>query len=102
MREAARIAAFGSPVAPKYRGLTKQTKAGPVWTGELRLWELALDQPRRWARPRMVFVNSMSDVAHEDMPLEWFANIWKAMVAAQQARGHIFQVLTKRPDNLAG
>jgi protein gp37 len=100
MREAARIAAFGGPVAPKYRGLTRKTKGGPVWTGELRLWEPALDQPLRWARPRMIFVNSMSDLAHEDMPAEWFGRIYRAMVEAQQARGHIFQVLTKRPENL--
>ena len=101
MREAARIAAFGGPVAPKYRGLTHKTKGGPVWTGELRLWEPALDQPLRWARPRMIFVNSMSDLAHEDMPVAWFARIWQAMTAARQQRGHIFQVLTMRPANLA-
>ena len=101
MREASRIAAFGGPVAPKYRALTRKTKGGPVWTGELRLWEAALDQPMRWARPRMIFVNSMSDLAHEDMPVEWFARIVNAMNEARQARGHIFQVLTKRPENLA-
>jgi protein gp37 len=50
--------------------------------------------------PRMIFVNSMSDLAHEDMPVEWFAQIWQAMSAARQQRGHIFQVLTKRPANL--
>ena len=102
MREAARIAAFGGPVAPKYRGLTKKTKGGPVWTGELRFWEQALDQPSRWGRPRMIFVNSMSDLAHEDMPVEWFERIWQAMVSAQQRRGHIFQVLTKRPETSSG
>lgn len=101
MREAARIAAFGGPVAPKYKGLTRKTKGGPVWTGELRLWEPALAQPLRWGRPRMIFVNSMSDLAHEDMPVEWFARIWATMTEAQQKRGHVFQVLTKRPANLA-
>jgi protein gp37 len=100
MREAARIAGFGGPAAPKYRGLTKKTRGGPVWNGTLRLWEPALEQPMRWARPRMIFVNSMSDLAHEDMPIEWFERIWLAMTAAQQRRGHIFQVLTKRPVNL--
>jgi protein gp37 len=102
MREAARIAGFGGPASAKYRGLTRNTKGGPVWTGELRFWEAALTQPMRWARPRMIFVNSMSDLAHDDMPREWFARIWEAMTAAQRARGHVFQVLTKRPDNLAG
>jgi protein gp37 len=61
MREAARIASFGGSVGPKYLGLTKKTRTGPVWTGELRLWEPALGQPMRWTRPRMIFVNSMSD-----------------------------------------
>ena len=101
MREAARIASFGGSVGPKYLGLTKKTRTGPVWTGELRLWEPALGQPMRWTRPRMIFVNSMSDLAHEDMPIEWFARIWRAMREAQHARGHVFQVLTKRPENLA-
>jgi protein gp37 len=101
MREASRIAAFGGPVSPKYQGLTVKTKGGPVWTGELRLWEPALDQPLRWARPRMIFVNSMSDLAHEKMPAEWFARIWQTMTRAQATRGHVFQVLTKRPENLA-
>ena len=100
MREAARIARFGGPVAPKYQGLTQKTRAGPVWTGELRLWEPALAQPMRWGRPRMIFVNSMSDLAHEAMPVEWFARIFQAMTEARRARGHVFQVLTKRPENL--
>jgi protein gp37 len=101
MREAARIAAFGGPAAPKYRGLTNKTKGGPVWTGELRFWEAALQQPMRWGRPRMIFVNSMSDLAHEQIRVEWFRKILDVMITAQQRRGHIFQVLTKRPQNLA-
>lgn len=116
MREAHRIAAFGGTTPPppgasaaakasvkvsaKYRGLTRMTRGGPVWTGEIRLWEPALDQPLRWAKPRMIFVNSMSDLAHEDMPIDWFRRIIKVMQEARRQRGHIFQVLTKRPENL--
>jgi len=48
----------------------------------------------------MVFVNSMSDLAHHAMPVEWFERIWRVMVEARRASGHIFQVLTKRPENL--
>jgi protein gp37 len=83
----------------KYAGLTRKTSAGPVWTGTLRLWEPALDDIRRWPAVR-VFVNSMSDLAHEDMPVEWFGRIWRHMVEAQRERGLVFQVLTKRPANL--
>lgn len=86
--------------APKYAGLTRATKAGPLWTGKLRLWEPALDAPLRQRKPAMFFVNSMSDLAHEDMPAEWFARIWAVMAEAARAHGHIFQALTKRPGNL--
>jgi protein gp37 len=77
----------------KYRGLTLGSKAGPVWTGEVRLWEAALDQPRRWRKPRMIFVNSMSDLFHESVPSRDLDRIFGAMAAAPQ---HIYQVLTKR------
>jgi protein gp37 len=97
-REAARIAQWGGLVGPKYAGLTKPTKAGPVWTGEVRFWQPALDQPLRWARPRKIFVDSMSDLFHEDVKPEWFKAIWDVMVRARAERGHIFQILTKRPE----
>lgn len=83
----------------KYAGLTRDSNAGPVWTGELRLWEPALDDLRRWPAVR-VFVNSMSDLAHEDVPVEWFGRIWRKMIEGQRERGLVFQVLTKRPANL--
>lgn len=85
----------------KYAGLTRATKAGPVWTGKLRLWERVLADPLHRRAPTMFFVNSMSDLAHEDMPAEWFARIWAVMAEAhQRGLGHVFQVLTKRPGNL--
>ena len=52
-----------------------------------------LDQPLRWRRPRRVFVNSMSDLFHKDVPDEYIACIWAVMALAPQ---HTFQVLTKR------
>jgi protein gp37 len=82
---------------PKFRGLTMRSNAGPVWTGEVRLWEPALDQPLRWKRPRMIFVNSMSDLFHESVPDEWIDRIFAIMALCPQ---HTFQLLTKRADRM--
>jgi protein gp37 len=60
----------------------------------VRLWPARLDQPLRWTRPRMVFVNSMSDLFHEQIPFEYIAAVFGVMGAADE---HTFQVLTKRP-----
>lgn len=53
-----------------------------------------LNQPLRWAKPRRVFVNSMSDLFHEDVPFEFIDQVFAVMALAKQ---HVFQVLTKRP-----
>ncbi len=52
-----------------------------------------LDQPLRWKKPRRIFVNSMSDLFHNDIPDEYIAKVWAVMGLA---RHHTFQVLTKR------
>lgn len=57
-----------------------------------------LDEPLRWRKPRMVFVNSMSDLFHEEIPDEYIAAVFGRMAAARQ---HTFQVLTKRPERMA-
>jgi protein gp37 len=57
-----------------------------------------LDQPLRWRRPRTVFVNSMSDLFHELVPLEFIADVFAVMAEADR---HIFQILTKRHRRLA-
>jgi len=57
-----------------------------------------LDVPRRWKQPRTVFVNSMSDLFHEDIPDAYIERVFETMVACPQ---HTFQVLTKRADRLA-
>jgi protein gp37 len=56
-----------------------------------------LTEPLRWRRPSRVFVNSMSDLFHEDMPLEFLLSVFDVM---QRAPQHVFQVLTKRADRL--
>jgi protein gp37 len=57
-----------------------------------------LELPLRWKRPQMVFVNSMSDLFHADIPLDF---IQRVFVTMGRARHHIFQILTKRADRLA-
>lgn len=52
-----------------------------------------LDQPLRWRRPRLVFVNSMSDLFHKDIPDQYIARVFAVMALAPQ---HTFQLLTKR------
>lgn len=64
----------------------------------LTLRPSALDLPFRWRRPRMIFVNSMSDLFHVDVPESYIAEVFDAMVRASQ---HTFQVLTRRAIRLA-
>lgn len=52
-----------------------------------------LEAPFKWKKPRMIFVNSMSDMFHEDVPFEFIQKIWNVMVRCPQ---HTFQILTKR------
>jgi protein gp37 len=54
----------------------------------------ALDQPRRWQAPRTVFVNSMSDLFHAKVPLEFIQEVFQVMVETPH---HTYQILTKRP-----
>jgi len=57
-----------------------------------------VDVPLHWKRPRMIFVNSMGDLFHKDVPVEFIARCFAVM---QQASQHTFQVLTKRPERAA-
>lgn len=94
MRMAARLDAMG---VEKYRGLTRKSGERYVWTGRITLDEAALRVPAGWRKPRMIFVNSMSDLFHDDVPAEFIRKVWDAMAAAPQ---HVFQVLTKRPERM--
>ena len=53
--------------------------------------------PLRWRDPRMIFVNSMSDLFHDEVPLQFIDQVFDVMAHARQ---HTFQILTKRPDRL--
>jgi protein gp37 len=96
MRMAGRIEAMGT--APHYAGLTRPSKAGPVWTGAVRAApEHVLLEPLRWRTPARIFVNSMSDLFHEDLP-DWVIDrVFAVMALCPQ---HTFQVLTKRPERM--
>lgn len=64
---------------------------------DLRLVPEKLTEPLRWNRPKMVFVNSMSDLFHEDVPLAYIERVVKIM---QAAHWHTYQVLTKRSERM--
>lgn len=95
MRMAARLDAMG---VPKYAGLTRKSGRRAVWTGKIRLDDASLDEPRRWAKPRKVFVNSMSDLFHDDVPVDFIRRVWAVM---RDTSRHTYQILTKRPDRMA-
>lgn len=78
---------------PSRAGLTRDTKAGPVWTGEVRFNEEWLTQPLRWKRPRQIFVCAHGDLFAEGVPDAWIDRVFAVMALAPQ---HTFQVLTKR------
>ncbi|MBA9067480.1 protein gp37 [Methylobacterium sp. RAS18] len=90
MKMAARLDAMGQP---RYAGLTKPSRAGAVWTGEMKLAEEALTIPLRRKKPTTWFVNSMSDLFHESVPDAWIDRVFAVMALCPQ---HTFQVLTKR------
>ena len=65
---------------------------------ELTLHPHALEHPLKWKKPQIIFVNSMSDLFHEDVPLEFIHQIFDVMT---RAHWHTFQILTKRSERLA-
>lgn len=78
----------------RYAGLTEESKARPVWNGQVRLVEEVLAKPLSWKRPRRIFVNSMGDLFHGAIPPEAHDKVLRVVMAAHW---HRFLVLTKRP-----
>jgi len=64
---------------------------------DMRLWATRLELPLTWKRPRKIFVNSMSDLFHDKVPLTFIREVFATMRAAHW---HTFQVLTKRAERL--
>lgn len=92
MKMAARIEAMGNQ--PRYAGTTRKVNGNAVWTGKLaQAPESTLLEPLKRKKPTMYFVNSMSDLFHEDVPDEWIDRVFAVMALTPQ---HTFQVLTKR------
>ncbi len=96
---------------PAHEGLTiVQDGQRPDWTGEVRLLPDRLDTPLHWRKPRRVFVDSMSDLFHPDVPYRFAREVFNVMrlcdgtLPANGGRrfpSHTFQVLTKRPQRMA-
>lgn len=80
-----------------YEGLTELGPQGPRWTGKIRLVPQSLEAPLRWKKPLKIFVNSMSDLFHEDITQDF---IFQVLTTIWQAKQHTFQVLTKRPERM--
>jgi protein gp37 len=86
---------YAETFAERFRGVPGH----PYEQGfDLRLWPTRLDLPLRWRLPRRIFVTSMADLFHEDVPFEFIKRVFDVM---GQADWHQFQVLTKRHERLA-
>ena len=85
---------YAERFAERFRGV----KGHPFEQGfDLRLVPQKLSEPLRWSEPRMIFVNSMSDLFQEDVPLRFISDVVTTM---QLANWHTYQVLTKRSERL--
>lgn len=95
MRMAARLEAMGHR---KYKGTTRKSGGRSVWTGRVNIDESSLSAPLEWRKGKRIFVNSMADLFHADVP-DWFIKeVWDVMALCPQ---HHFQILTKRPERMA-
>lgn len=90
IRVASRFGGEGMP----YEGLTQAGPGGPNWTGKIKLALDMLDHPLRWRNPQRVFVNSMSDLFHPDVPDDFIDQVFAVMALCPE---HTFMILTKRP-----
>ena len=87
-RMAARFAGPGQP----YEGTITDGR----WNGHIRTVEECLEDPIRWRKPRLIFINSMSDLFHEAIPDEYIWRVFEMMAIAHGKNGHVFLLLTKR------
>jgi protein gp37 len=81
----------------RLRGMFPEKYSKP-FLGHIQLHASELMKPLKWKKPKMVFVNSMSDLFHPDVPFDFIDNVFAVMDCCPQ---HTFQILTKRPDRMA-
>ena len=80
----------------RYAGSVTKTKGGKLnWSGQIKLHEDQLDKPSTWMPKNRVFVNSMSDLFHEDVPFDFILRVWHKMI---WYNGPTYMILTKRPE----
>jgi len=88
---------FAARFPERFGGVSRMTEYGPRWTGKIVLRPEALNLPLRWRKQRRIFVNSMSDLFHENVEFAHIVAIFRVMAIAQH---HTFQILTKRPQRM--
>lgn len=92
------IRQHNSKMAEKYAGVVEKTSNGSLnWTGKINFHQPSLLKPLNTKKPTMFFVNSMSDLFHEDVPFEYIDAIFSVM---SDCDWHTYQVLTKRAKRL--
>lgn len=95
IKDATRLSGNTNPkIAAKYAGTVKDGN----WTGKINKADFdVLTEPLRWTKPRKIFVNSMSDLFHPNVPRQWIDEVIAVIALADS---HIFQLLTKRADRM--
>lgn len=94
---------YAAALAPRLAAMGQKGYTDLPWTKpnahlNVHMHADRLDAPLRWAKPRRIFVNSMSDLFHELVPFEFVDRVFAVMALAPR---HTFQVLTKRPERMA-
>jgi protein gp37 len=94
---------YAAALAPRLAAMGQDAYTDLPWTSRnapenVKLHPARLAAPLRWAKPRRIFVNSMSDLFHELVPFEFVDRVFAVMALAPR---HTFQVLTKRPERMA-
>lgn len=94
MNMAKRLEAMG---VEKYKGLTRKSGKRTIWNGVVHEDQKSLDIPKKWRKPRKIFVNSMSDLFHPNVSEGFVVKVWEVMADTPH---HHYQILTKRPDRM--
>lgn len=94
-----RLSGMDNKCSPDYVEILRYADYGkPLgFSGNVKLLPERLFQPTKWKKPSMVFVNSMSDLFHEDIPFEFIDEVFRTVAVCPQ---HTFQILTKRPGQM--